>query len=74
MRRNVYINPDEIYIFPKMFKQNFKKILANLGDNAERKYVSSLLDPFHPSVTGVRIPRKIPRELVSYNETRITDV
>jgi len=38
-----------------------------IEDDNEKHYVKSLIDPFHPSVYGVRVPSILPRETVTFN-------
>lgn len=40
--------------------------MKTLVDNDETKYIKSLVDPFHPDSTGVRIPSSVPRETLTY--------
>lgn len=42
-------------------------MISELATDDEKRYIKSLLDPFHPDVLGVRVPSRVPRNTITYN-------
>lgn len=61
------IDPHALLQLPHKLKQNLRKVYDLIEDDHERQYVKSLIDPFHPSSYGVRVPSVLPRETVTFN-------
>jgi len=53
---------------------NLTKVLAHFESDAERTYIKSLLDPFHPQSYGVRVPSVLPRETATFNTINDLDL
>jgi len=61
------IDPSAITDFPLAFARNLSHVLSKLESNDEVHYIKGLADPFHPSVSGVRVPMPLPRDTVTYS-------
>lgn len=48
-------------------------MVDQLQTNDEKRYIKSLLDPFHPDVLGVRVPTRVPRNTITYNTHSVFD-
>ena len=53
--------------FPQQLRNNVRKMIAELATDDEKRYIKSLLDPFHPDALGVRVPSRVPRNTITYN-------
>lgn len=64
---SVVLSPHQVLDFPQQLRNNVRKVLDQLQTDDEKRYVKSLLDPFHPHSLGVRVPTRVPRNTITYN-------
>lgn len=67
IRGSIVLSPYEMADFPQKLRNNVKKMLDILQTTDEKRFLKSLLDPFHPDVLGVRVPTRVPRNTITYN-------
>lgn len=60
------IDPKELSAFPRELRRNLNQVILQIADQDERRYVKSMLEPFHPSTKGARVPSKVPRSTMCY--------
>lgn len=61
------IDPKDLVDYPQRLRRNFKTVFSQMQDTDELLYVKSLIEPFHPSIMGVRVPSLLPRETATFN-------
>jgi len=61
------IDPRKMIDLPQRLRQNLKKVVESIKDDHEKQYVKSLIDPFHESTYGVRVPSILPRDTATFN-------
>lgn len=64
---SIVLAPHQVIDFPQQLRNNVRRIMDTLQTTDEKRYVKSLLDPFHPDSLGVRVPSRVPRNTITYN-------
>lgn len=67
MAKNLNIAPETLVKFPDDVRANVQHLLKSTLTAAEMNWMRSIVEPFHPVVTGARAPSNTPKETVSYN-------
>lgn len=61
------IDPRKMIDLPQLLKRNLHKVVNMIKDDHEKQYVKCLIDPFHPSTYGARVPSILPRDTATFN-------
>lgn len=68
------VDPQKMVDFPMKLRDNLQSMFQHLNDGEETRYVKSLVDPFHPDCTGVRVPTLLPRDTAVFHMYNSMDI
>lgn len=54
-------------------QRNMARVRGTINEHAER-YQKSIVEPFHPETTGVRVPAKFNKQTVVYNDHKSVSI